>query len=227
MDGAPLLDRLISAFFPHKCIFCGKVCADLDYCGKCHPPFMKRRDMEFAGRRVPNADGYFSPFFYVRGVKKAIKDLKFNRKRQNAVVLGEMMAHCCLGFDFGPVDFVTCVPQSDHSRRKREYNQSALLAKRIAAVLGFPFSETMLCLRHATDQKQLTAAERSANILGSFQLKSELSLKKHSILLVDDVMTTGSTLCEAIRVLKGAGAKEVYAVCAASTIFKRESENMA
>ena len=225
MDGAMLLDRLISAFFPHKCIFCGKVCADLDYCGQCHPPFMKRLDMEFAGRRVSNADGYFSPFFYVRGARKAVKDFKFNRKRQNAVVLGEMMAHCCLSAEFGPVDFVTCVPQSEHSRRIREYNQSALLAERVAGVLGFPFYETMICLRHSTEQKQLTAAERAANIFGSFQLKPDTVVKGRSVLLVDDVMTTGSTLCEAIRVLKKAGAKEVFAVCAASTILKREDEN--
>ncbi len=225
MDGSTLLDRIISAFFPHKCIFCGKICADLDYCGQCHPPFMKRRDMDFSSRRVPNADGYFSPFFYVKGAKKAILDLKFNRRRQNAVVLGEMMAHCCLGSDFGPVDFVTCVPQSEHSRREREYNQSRLLGERIADVLGFPFYETMVCLRHSTEQKRLTAAERAANILGSFQLKPDATVKKRSILLVDDVMTTGSTLCEAVRILKAAGAKEVFAVCAASTPLKREQKN--
>ncbi|HOP11579.1 MAG TPA: phosphoribosyltransferase family protein [Oscillospiraceae bacterium] len=224
MKNGTWFDRLISAFFPHKCIFCGKVCADLDYCGQCHPPFMKRRDMEFAGRRVPNADGFFAPFFYIKGVKKAVRDLKFNRKRQNAVILGEMMAHCCLGSDFGPVDFVTCIPQSEHSRRIREYNQSRLLAERIADVLGFPFCETMICLRHSTEQKQLTAAERAANIFGSFQLKHSVSVKKRSILLVDDVMTTGSTLSEATRVLKSAGAKEVFAVCAASVVFKREVE---
>ena len=178
--------------------------------------------MEFAGRRVPNADGFFSPFFYVRGAKKAIKDLKFNRRRQNAVVLGEMMAHCCLGSDFGPVDFVTCVPQSEHSRRLREYNQSKLLAERIADILGFPFLDTMICLRHSTEQKRLTAAERTANILGSFQMRPDAAVKKRSILLVDDVMTTGSTLCESVRVLKAAGAKEVFAVCAAATPFKRE-----
>ena len=225
MEARTLFDRLLSAFFPHKCIFCGKICTDLDYCGQCHPPFMKRRDMEFAGRHVPNADGYFSPFFYIKGAKKAIRDLKFYRKRQNAAVLAEMMAHCCLGSDFGPVDFVTCVPQSEHSRREREYNQSQLLAERIADVLGFPFRDTMLCMRHSTEQKRLTAAERAANILGSFQLKPDAAVKKCSILLVDDVMTTGSTLCEAIRVLKAAGAKEVFAVCAASTPLKREPEN--
>jgi len=225
MDGKTFLDRFISSFFPHKCVFCGHLCADPDYCGQCRPPFMKRRDMEFAGRRVPNADGYFSPFFYIKGAKKAIKDLKFNRKRQNAAVLGEMMAHCCLGSDFGPVDFVTCVPQSEHSRRVREYNQSKLLAERVADILGFPFYDTMICLRHSTEQKRLTAAERAANIFGSFQLKPDTAVKKRSILLVDDVMTTGSTLCEAIRVLKEAGAKEVFAVCAASTIFKRETES--
>ena len=96
------------------------------------------------------------------------------------------------------IDAVTCVPLHRRKQRQRGYNQAAVLAKVVADELGLPFCEDMLVRRkYTTPQKKLDNLERANNI-------------KTSILLVDDIYTTGVTIDVCAGLLKKAGARHVY-----------------
>jgi len=92
----------------------------------------------------------------------------------------------------------------------RGYNQSAALGKELAAGLAVEFAPTLLMrVRHTPQQIQPSAAARKENVRGAFRTKRRASLADRAVLLVDDVLTTGSTACEAARTLREAGARQV------------------
>ncbi len=112
------------------------------------------------------------------------------------------------------------VPVPLHWRRllRRRYNQSALLANALARQTGIACTPDALRRRRATPtQGGLTAPQRRANVRGAFELhpRRSAAIVGRRVLLVDDVLTTGATLDEAARVLRRAGAADVYALAVA------------
>jgi ComF family protein len=106
-------------------------------------------------------------------------------------------------------DVVVPVPLHWWRRWRRGYNQSEALARPLAARLGLPFRPSWLRrVRHTPQQKALSAAEKRENIRGAFRGRGA-GLRGRVVLLVDDVLTTGSTAAEAARSLRRAGAKAV------------------
>ena len=99
---------------------------------------------------------------------------------------------------------------------QRTYNQSYLLAEYVSSRYGIPIcSELLTRVRPTPQQKLLNEKDRRRNLKGAFRAAPEC--KGRSIVLIDDVVTTGSTLSECARTLKKAGAYRVYAACVACT----------
>ena len=97
---------------------------------------------------------------------------------------------------------------------QRTYNQSFLLAEYVSSRYGIPICQELLVRTRATpQQKLLNEQQRRKNLKGAFRAAPEC--KGRSIVLIDDVVTTGSTLSECARTLKKAGAERVYAACVA------------
>ncbi|MBF0417894.1 MAG: ComF family protein [Magnetococcales bacterium] len=110
------------------------------------------------------------------------------------------------------------VPMPLHIRRllRRRYNQSALLAQEVGARLGKPVSTDLLMRhRHTRAQTRLDARARQLNVQGAFRVVDPERLKGRSVLLVDDVMTTGATMHAAVATLKRAGSGRVSGFCLA------------
>jgi ComF family protein len=113
-------------------------------------------------------------------------------------------------FDGLAMDCVVPVPLHWLRRWQRGYNQSGSLAFGLAARLHLPLEKWWLKrIRNTASQKALSATARKENVRGAFQVRSTAQLRGRSILLVDDVMTTGATAHEAARVLRAAGARRV------------------
>ncbi|EKE14572.1 MAG: phosphoribosyltransferase, partial [uncultured bacterium] len=105
------------------------------------------------------------------------------------------------------------IPIPLHKKRLKErgFNQSELLAKEIAPVLGFKYLGEILIRKIYTQaQAELPKEERLHNIKDCFELKEKSEIKGKTIILIDDVFTTGATLQEAAKVLKKGGAKKVW-----------------
>jgi len=123
------------------------------------------------------------------------------------------------GRDFDGIrfDLIACIPITKKQHKKRGYNQSWLLAAELGTLLGLPASQHLL-LKPADikPQHSLNAKERQANVLDAFCVQSDADVAGKTILLCDDIKTTGATLNEGAKTLLAAGAAEVYAVCAAA-----------
>lgn len=117
-----------------------------------------------------------------------------------------------------PADYIVPVPLHPDREKKRGYNQSALLAKRLGRSSGFPYMPGVLKrIRNTPPQVGLTVVERLTNVHGAFAVgRSEIFNK--TILLVDDVCTTGATLTAAAQALLDAGAHSVSGYCLARTM---------
>ena len=121
-------------------------------------------------------------------------------------------------------DSVIPIPLHWWRRLRRGYNQSELLAGAMAKSIGTPLlSRVLRRIRRTQLQSQLTAEERRTNVRGAFAPRAKTNLSGKSVLLVDDVLTSGATAHEAARVLRSLGAKAiVVAVLAHESPRKRE-----
>lgn len=125
--------------------------------------------------------------------------------------LGEILAECrgpaLLGAD---VDLIAPIPLHWWRKCMRGYNQAEAIASELAANLSVPFAPKLLQrIRWTSQHAQPTREARRENVRGAFRVRKGARLAKRTVLLVDDVMTTGSTLSEASRTLREAGAGRV------------------
>lgn len=112
---------------------------------------------------------------------------------------------------------VVIVPVPLHTRRQRErgFNQSVYVARQLSHLTGYPMSPLLQRVRYTTPQAQLTEAKRKTNIIDAFVVQRNITSVPHSVILVDDVITTGSTVAECASVLRQHGVKNITAVALA------------
>ncbi len=153
-----------------------------------------------------------------RGVlRAAVHQFKYGGALWLARDLADLLEGCVAAhFDAAAADVVVPVPLYPLRQRERGYNQAAVLGGELACRLGRRFDGRALArVRETQTQTRLSAPQRRENILGAFAVERPAWVVRRRVLLVDDVMTTGATLNECARVLKRAGAREVWAVTVA------------
>jgi len=202
----------MALLYPPKCPFCGKV---LDaptpgLCPKCAKSLPYTRPEE--ERRVEGCDAFLAPLWYRDGVRDGVHRLKFGGGRNHAVLFGLLMYQCLSLRWEGEPDAVTWTPLSKKRLRQRGYDQARLLAEQVASWLDRPALPLLEKWRDTKPQSRLQdEKKRLANVSGAYRLLpggSERCAGKH-LLLVDDVVTTGGTMGECAKLLKGAGAASV------------------
>jgi ComF family protein len=144
-------------------------------------------------------------------------------KYRSDIALGEALAWSLAGFLDGlgwQAELVIPIPLSRQRLQERGYNQVGLIAKPLAQMMRWQYSEEALKrARHTRSQVGLTAAQRRTNTLGAFQAQAP-RVQGKTILLIDDVATTGATLSAASASLVSAGARRVYALTMAKALPK-------
>jgi predicted amidophosphoribosyltransferase len=122
---------------------------------------------------------------------------------------------------FGNIDLVVAVPSDASSFKKRGFVPAQIIAERVAGRWGLPNSKSALrFVRQVEDQAALKFGQRQSNLADS--MMAAASLRGRRVLLVDDVVTTGSTLAEACRAAKSAGAEVVGFVVLTETLRRKE-----
>ncbi len=148
--------------------------------------------------------------FWYRGLwKKSILRLKYYRQPQLSGELGKMLGRFLLSlpvYQEAPAHLVTFVPLHHWKEKSRGYNQSFLLAREAAAVLNLPLLETMIRKWPTEAQATLNRRERRENIHKAFSLKKGSPVEGKTLLVIDDVVTTGATMEEVSHLLLQAGA---------------------
>lgn len=206
------LEGLLDFLFPRKCPFCGRVVETDGVCETCQKelPWLTEREAECYPEFVSMAA---SALRYQGKVKECVRRFKFQRQCGYAKVLGTLTAQCARDHFKVDFDLVTYPPLSPKGLKKRGYDQARLLAEEVGRELDLPVAGLFDKSNLAGQQSRLkTPSSRRANVLAVFTLKPGVELEGKTILLVDDVITSGATASECTRVLLLAGARRVYAV---------------
>ncbi len=153
-------------------------------------------------------------------LRQVVQKFKYGRKVSLGKPLGRLLAEGCREFLQGcAVELIVPVPLHPKRLRWRGFNQSLLLARQVSFVYGVPVDPFLLYRNRETPpQTQLTEDERRRNVRGAFAIYPEKTLKGKSMLLVDDVYTSGATVNECSRVLLRGGAREVTVLTLARTV---------
>lgn len=224
-------------FFGNHCRYCNAlITKDEVLCDDCREnlPVIKGEKCKYCGAEKSRCDckkhkmgydGITSPFYYENGIKKCIQLLKFNNKSFLADVLADDMADE-VKRDFKNVDFdfICFVPFSTRQKFARSYNQSELLAEKLSKKLNVPLKNILIKLFYTQTQHDMGIRYRKGNVFGVYDVKENVDVKGKTILLVDDVKTTGSTLDNCAWILKIRGAEKVYGVTAALAGHKKTEE---
>lgn len=172
-------------------------------------------------RRRPHFDLARAALAYDGPQRRLVHSFKYNGATWLADDLADMMeAAARADFDLREVDAVLPVPLHPAKFILRRYNQSALLASRLARRLRAPLMQGALSrVRDTGTQTRLGRPMRERNMAGAFAVECPGAVRARTLLLVDDVMTTGATAGEIARTLKAAGAWRVWvlALCRAET----------
>lgn len=218
--------------FSSSCIVCGGPDpASHSLCGGCQKelPWVKQacrccgqhleaeRSGLLCGRCLqapPAYDRTIALFEHEEPIRTLMHALKFNHRLLVAQLLGNLLVERVLSLEDALPDLIIPVPLHYQRLKERGFNQSIEIARPIVKRLGIPMLREGVVRSKATEeQSHLGAKQRRQNVRGAFQLQSRLAEKK--VVIVDDVMTTGSTVNELARVLKQAGVTEVQVwVCA-------------
>lgn len=239
----PWWSFLVNFILPPRCIKCGKIlqehnglCSDCfnkirfisaPYCARCGLPFTDESGLSAGKRQLcgkclqekrPLFSMQRSAFIYDNESKNLILDFKFNDKTVSAETLANILFSA--GHDIWQEKPDLLLPVPIHQLRllKRRYNQSALLVKYLSEKSEIS-ADYFSLIRHQNTipQVQLSGDARRRNLQKAFSVKYPQKLQGKSVVLVDDVETTGSTLNECAKVLKKAGVKKIYALTLART----------
>ena len=153
-------------------------------------------------------------------MREAIHALKYKRRRDAAAPLAKLLAAQLESLKF-KFDFMTCVPLYPSREAARGYNQAELLARETARLTGYTYLPMLECVRPTADQVGLDWVTRRANVREAFRAR-EASLDTKSIVIIDDVCTTGATLDACAEALFQRGAHAVYGLAVARPRFAPE-----
>jgi competence protein ComFC len=219
-----LHEYFLRFLFPPRCICCDTLLPfknPMELCSDCRENLPVMHKFEHRTPDGTNIGKVYCVFGYEKGIRKAIHNLKFSDRPGNAATLVDLsysylerfFADNSVPFMPLPVyDIILCVPMHPGRKRKRGYNQSELLAERLARRMNIPaLKKVMVKAVNTPAQSALGKAGRFRNLIGAFKVKAPDLVKGKRILLVDDVMTTGNTLEQCGKVLKDEGAIQVDA----------------
>lgn len=216
------LNKISKIVFTNRCLLCGEVieldeklcdsCKGLERiqsprCTLCGADKSKCKCKKHKNEYKAIA----APFYYKDSITLAVNRCKSNEMpflaEQFAVEMADAVSEEFSEMSF---DFITPVPLSRRSFFKRGYNQSELIAVKMAEILNLQYADLLVKTENTKPQKERTARERRVNLFGSFDVVDKDIVKGKTILLIDDVKTTGSTLNECSKMLKVYGAESVY-----------------
>jgi ComF family protein len=207
-------DQLLDLIFPARCPGCRDV--GMALCARCTERcrHLRHEPRDGVTRNPPNAllRTSIALYQYDAPLREAIHMFKYRRRRALAGPLGALMAEA-LPRHLGECEVIVPVPLHSTRLRERGFNQSALLAAALGTAMGKPVRETLSRTRATAHQVGMDRTARESNVRGAFAWRG--GAPPRSVLLLDDVLTTGSTMRECARALRSAGVREVHALALA------------
>ena len=224
--------------YPRQCPFCGRVLGSVPDCPDCAEELEELRRkpgirLDPSQHYISNLAGAAAPYRYSGCVRQGILSTKYHGKPWRAVEMGNRLVHLAFGgelkLQYGeflpqPVpwaaigyDLIVPVPSSGS---RRGYNVPELLALPLAKAMDVPLEpQALVRTRAKQHQAGLPLEQRMANVAGAFRAAQPQQVEGRRILLVDDVITTGTTAAACAQALLHAGADSVFALAFATVEF--------
>lgn len=238
---------LKSIVFPRgiKCIFCGEELVtdtDIETCELCYNslPFILNACPKCGGEISENNSGVcteckinnfsfvraLSVFNYQDSVLKAIHKFKYNGNKYLAKPMARFMAEKFALEDVS-VDYLTYVPIHKNKLKERGFNQSKLLSEELSKFINVTTLNLCEKVINTPSQTNLKFSERKANVKDSFKFNSEHKnkIKNKTILIIDDVITTGATTSELCSTILKAGAKHCFVLTLAHVSLQSPTQD--
>lgn len=216
------------------CLLCdNKAQSSLSLCDECIPELPQNRNacpqcglslekpsLPLCGKcqtQAPIITQTITPFTYEYSIKHLITELKFKKKLINAQLLGKLLSRHINEQNIHLPDFLLPVPLHKKRLRDRGFNQAMELCRVLSKELSIPILASNIEKTKATPpQAKLTAKQRKNNLRSSFALRK--NIPSATIAIVDDVITTGTTMYEIAKLLKKSGAPKLQAWACARTL---------
>ena len=197
----------IKFLIPPLCRFCSKEIKNnpLSICSNC-------RHKEFPYNRI------ISCLHYAEPVRTLIHLVKYRHYDYLINFLSSLVISYLSRINFSPIsyDFITAVPAHYIRMREREYNQSLLLAKKLSIYLKIALKDDIIfCTKNKLSQTKFEKSQRQKNVAGIFKVRENLNNK--NIILIDDILTTGSTVTECAKVFREKNAGQITVITLAKT----------
>ena len=212
-----LVANAVDAVFPARCAGCGHrgvwVCDEcLPMIPRFAPPWCLRCGIPLDSRcrcaELSPAIAMSRSFAAYSGwIRRAVHLIKYENEPARIPSLAEMMVPAALSFP--AFDALTPTPLHPSRLRRRGYNQAELLAVQLAERIDVPVTRCLVRTRPTQQQVGLDHLQRRENVAGAFAVRSPYDIAGKRIVLIDDVMTTGSTLSACAEALMAAGASWV------------------
>ncbi|MCR5040815.1 MAG: hypothetical protein K6C36_01800 [Clostridia bacterium] len=225
----------LSAFFPERCCFCGGVIRPREFvCEECREkhalrtktvkcPYCALPRYDCSCTRAHYYDLLLSPYVYDGDVRRCVIRYKSGGEKQLYKGIADIMSQY-IGFelDASKIDVITSVPTTPARLKSRGFDQTALIAAELAGKLNLPYEPLLRKFSDDVPQKQLDPVSRTGNVRGTIDLLGGVSVEDRTVLLVDDIVTTGATLDECAATLKIFGANNVVAAAFAVSGYRPE-----
>lgn len=231
-----MLGLALDLVLPEYCVVCKRegsyLCSECEddlprlerpYCFVCASPRVPQL-CESCRRSAPAFDSVRAPFEFRGGARRIVHDLKYRHVRIAVPYMARLLAEYLERNPY-PVDAYCAVPLHPRRERNRGFNQSELIALKLSELTGVPVeTSTLLRTRNTPPQVSMeTTIDRQRNIDDAFECPSDVEGRRY--MLIDDVVTTGSTMSAGAEALKNAGAASVWGLAfARQGMFGDEDE---
>lgn len=203
---------LLDWIYKKKCYFCNKSAQCVKMCSKC---YSEMEYLPIKSNRIIEGKNVFCAGVYEKNLQKLIRGLKYHNQRELGHYLAKFMAGYWKELTSERDFQIVPVPIFEKRKRQRKYNHMEIVGEELAVMLGVEYNPNLIKrIKDTKPQYNLKKHQRAENLKGAFRVDKS-SLKSGTILLIDDICTTGSTFEEMIKELKDNGIDDI--VCFAAT----------
>lgn len=232
-----IITKITDFIIPRFCTSCNTKLSSTEkfICGECLSQFhfLSRKNIaeEYQRKFLKTTfiNDYTSLFIFEEGseFQDLVHALKYDKKFKIGTFLGELLGkYKRTEIENWEIDLIIPVPLFHLKKIERGYNQADYIAKGISNYLGIKANTTIAKrIKNTATQTKLNKSERSKNMQNAFKIKKTKQIEGKNIIVVDDVITTGTTILELAKKLKENGAARVYALSVATPLISHSVGN--
>lgn len=217
------ISNALYLLFPKRCAVCNKVIhISYDFCAGCYKT-LRPLPEHYAKMFITNPlsfkkrnekiyfDGVTASFFHSDGSRDLIYNYKFKSRSELSKIIGISMANTFNEYlSDKKIDYICSVPTTFFGRLQRGFDHTGRIAREVSKNLFLPYLKLLKQSKHKKTQHKLNAADRAKNVKGVYSFRGVCDIKDKNIVIIDDIISTASTVNECARILKNAGAAKVY-----------------